>query len=259
MAHRRLTRDWIWGEIPPGFKGVTDQLRRRLVVRQDLEEWLPIAMFLNESSGELSPLQGREPIRSVTLGDGETALIRSYHHGGALRLLTRRAFFTWPPRPFRELAITEELRRRGIPTVAVCAACVEPIWGPFYNGWLATRRLDGAHDLWTALTGSLMERGEMESMWRAVADSLRCLHREGVYHTDLNLKNILVRRESGAVKGYIIDFDKAVLFLGRVPARIAQKNLDRLLRSVRKLDPERKYVSETDWDRFVTWYHGAVT
>ena len=259
MADRMLSRNWIWGEIPPGFKKITDPFRRRLVVRQDLEERLPIGIFLDENSaGELSLLQGREPIRSVPLAGDETALIRTYHHGGAFRLLTRRIFFTWPPRPFRELAITEELRRRGIPTVAVCGACVEPLWGPFYRGWLATCKLDGAQDLWTALTGSFIGEAGTENVWRAVADSLQHLHRAGVYHTDLNLKNILVRRESAVVKGYIIDFDKAILFLGQVPARIAEKSLDRLLRSVCKLDPERKYVSEADWNRFVVWYHGTA-
>ena len=151
-----------------------------------------------------------------------------------------------------------ELRRRGIPTVTVCGACIEPVWGPFYRGWLATRRLDGAHDLWTALSGNLFREAGTENVWRAVADTLRRLHREGVCHTDLNLKNILVRRESDSVKGYVIDFDKATLFLGSVPPKVAQKNLDRLLRSVCKLDPVRKYASETDWNRFVDWYHGAA-
>lgn len=257
-ANRMLSRDWIWGEVPPGFKRVTDEFRRRLVVRQDLEERLPIEMFLDESDGgALSPFQGREPIRAVALAAGETALIRTYHHGGIFRLFTRRTFFTWPPRPFRELAITEELRCRGIPTVTVCGACVEPVWGPFYRGWLATRRLDGADDLWTALTGGFVKEAGMENVWRAVADSVGRLHREGVYHTDLNLRNILVRREADGVKSYIIDFDRAVLFLRRVPPRLAERNLDRLLRSVCKLDPVRKYVSETDWNRFVAWYHGA--
>jgi len=259
MADRMLSRDWIWGEIPSGFKGVMDERRRRLVVRQDLEECLPIAMFLDEAGNKaLSPFQGREPLRSVTFATGETVLIRTYRHGGVFRLFTRRTFFTWPPRPFRELAITEKLRRQGIPTVAVCGACVEPVWGPFYRGWLATRRLDGAHDLWTALSGNFFREAGTENVWRAVADTLRRLHREGVCHTDLNLKNILVRRESDGVKGYVIDFDKAILFLGRVPPKVAQKNLDRLLRSVCKLDPVRKYASETDWNRFVDWYHGAA-
>jgi predicted Ser/Thr protein kinase len=82
------------------------------------------------------------------------------------------------------------------------------------------------------------------------------LHREGVYHRDLNLKNILVRRESAHdVKGYIIDFDKATLFLGEVPVTLVQKNLYRLLRSANKLDAKREYFSDDDWKCFVASYH----
>ena len=259
MAERMLNRDWIWGEIPSGFTRMTDERRRRLVVREDLQERLSITAFVGEGENETpSELQGREPLRAVTLDTGETALIRTYHHGGIFRLFTRRIFFSWPPRPFRELAVTEELRRRGVPTVAVCGACVEPVGGPFYRGWLATRKLDGAHDLWTALSGHLLGEAAMKNVWRAVAESLTRLHREGVCHTDLNLKNILVRRENDTMKAYIIDFDKAVLFFGPVPEKVARKTLERLFRSVCKLDPARKYVPETDWNGFVSWYHGAA-
>ena len=49
------------------------------------------------------------------------------------------------------------------------------------------------------------------------------MHREGVlYHADLNLKNILLRVENGAPVSYIIDYDKARLFLGRLPDRLGQ-------------------------------------
>ena len=199
--------------------------------------------------------QGRERLRAVRLRNGGTVLLRRYRHGGAFRRLTGSVFFTWPPRPFRELIITEELRRRGIPTVEVYGACVEPVWGPFYGGWLATRAIPGAQDLWAALqSGFIRDAGE-EGCLRAVARSVRALHREGVYHADLNLKNILVRLENGGVTGYIIDFDKAKLFLGRLPRRLAKNNLDRLLRSARKLDPERRYFTLGRWDDFLKFYH----
>jgi serine/threonine protein kinase len=90
-----------------------------------------------------------------------------------------------------------------------------------------------------------------------VASSLRSLHRQGVYHSDLNLKNILVRAEPAGVKGYIIDFDKAVLFVGELPDPLAKRNLRRLLRSLSKLDPQRQYLTAADWDNLVTWYHEA--
>jgi Lipopolysaccharide kinase (Kdo/WaaP) family len=66
-----------------------------------------------------------------------------------------------------------------------------------------------------------------------------------------------VRRESDGVKGYIIDFDRAMLFLGGVPQTMVQRNLDRLLRSANKLDPKRQYLSPSDWKRFIDSYHGS--
>jgi hypothetical protein len=65
-----------------------------------------------------------------------------------------------------------------------------------------------------------------------------------------------VRRESDHhVKGYIIDFDKATLFLGEVPMTLVKKNLYRLLRSANKLDSKREYFSDDDWKCFVDSYH----
>jgi Ser/Thr protein kinase RdoA (MazF antagonist) len=81
------------------------------------------------------------------------------------------------------------------------------------------------------------------------------MHLEGIYHWDLNLKNILVRSNATGVESHVIDFDKAILVLGRLPAPLAQKNIDRLLRSVRKLDPQRQYFSAAHWDKFLEYYH----
>jgi len=245
-----------WGEIPPGFKKIEDGRGSRLILRGDQEGVLSASSwdYSTDSDGPTG-LQGRGPLRRVKLPNGDVALLRRYHHGGALRRLTGGVFFTWPPRPFRELIITEELRRRGIPTVEIYGACVEPVCGPFYRGWLATRAIPGAQDLWAALQSGFVRDAGEERCLRAVAGSVRDLHRQGVYHADLNLKNILVRLENGSVTGYIIDFDKAKLFLESLPWRLAKRNLDRLLRSVCKLDPERRYFSLDRWDDFLKFYH----
>lgn len=250
---------WRWGNVPEGFTQV-DQGRQRWLVRAGLE-----AAF--SAHGELaapppaeaaSGYQGRAPLRAIRLPDGGNAIVRSYLHGGALRFLTGRWFFTWPPRPFRELAITVELRRRGIPTVEPYGAGIEKWAGPFYRGWFATRELEGSADLWAVLQNGFARAEGLDNVLAALAGSLHCLHRQGVCHGDLNLKNILIRREPEGLKAYIIDFDKALLFLGPVPQKIAAANLARLLRSVRKLDAERRYLSEQDWNKFVSCYHGAA-
>ena len=253
-----LTEHSIWGDIPQGFTKVTPHQGCRFVIRNDKIERISARDCLSGGHRKSVQFEGRERLRALDLGAGDTALIRAYRHGGLLRYLRGGTFCSWPPRPFRELAITEEIRRRGIPTVEVYGACVEQIWGPFYRGWLVTRELTGAQNLWQAFQTRLDQELGIERILRAVAGSLRALHREGVYHTDLNLKNILVSVEHGGVKGYIIDFDRAKLFLGDLRPELARRNINRLLRSVNKLDPERSYFSGADWDHFVNLYYGAA-
>lgn len=249
---------WRWGSVPEGFCQIENG-RHRAIVRIGLDALFSTnGLAVAPTAAQTSEYQGRAPLRAVRLPDGNNCLVRTYLHGGALRFFTRRLFFTWPPRPFRELAITVELRRRGLPTVEPCGAGVEKLPGPFYRGWFATRELEGAADLWAALQNGFARAEGLDNVLRAVAVSLHRLHCEGVCHGDLNLKNILIRRESAGLKAYIIDFDKSVLFLGAVPQKVAAGNLARLLRSVRKLDGARRYLSEQDWDHFVRCYHGAA-
>lgn len=249
----------IWGVVPNGFRKVADGRGSRLVVREDRAAEIDFTVCRDDQRGAREfRYHGRSPLEAIRLRDGNTALVRRYRHGGLLRGFTKGCFFSWPPRPFRELAITEELRRRGLRTVEVYAACVQSIGGPFYHGCLVTRELEGAKDLWAALREGPADRGTLRPVLKATAETLYAMHREGVYHGDLNLKNILVRFRADGVDGYVIDFDKARLFLGKLPPRLVQKNLDRLRRSVLKLDPERRYLTAASWKEFLEFYHGAA-
>ena len=231
-----------------------------MIVRRGRERQIKIDIcFAEDGQSEFSRYQGRGALRTIHLSDGATALVRQYRHGGTLRGLTGQWFFTWPPRPFRELSLTEELRRRGVPTVEVLAACAIRGLGPFYRGCLVTRELAESEDLWSALQSGLVGRLGWERTLGAVAASIRAMHREGIYHADLNLKNILVRPEEKTVKSYIIDFDKAKLFLGELPAELVNRNLDRLHRSVLKLDPQGNYFSAPAWEEFLDFYHDRAT
>jgi tRNA A-37 threonylcarbamoyl transferase component Bud32 len=251
-----ISEDLRWGVFPANFKKVSDGNGNRMVVRQDCAGEIDFNKWCGDSEPNPAPrYRGRAALRAIPLSDGETALIRPYQHGGLLRGFTGPWFFTWPPRPFRELSITEELRRRGVRTVEIYAACVSRGVGPFYRGWLVTRELRGSADLWSALQSDFIQRAGLQATLQAVAMSVRAMHREGIYHSDLNLKNILVRMEVDGVAAYIIDFDKAKLVLGKLPTELAKKNLDRLLRSIRKLDPERKYFSASAWEQFRNFYY----
>lgn len=229
------------------------------MVREGLEPYLCQENFPNQPDARKKGgvLYGREKLGRLMLNGGQTALVRTYRHGGLLRHLTGYFFFSWPPRPFRELVVTEEARQRGIPTLEVLGARVERVWGPFYRGWLVTRELEEADHFWDSLRNGVYENGDRLSLLRSVAECICQMHRRGLFHTDLNLKNILVRREDQEIKSYVIDLDKAKLFPQEIPVKRSQRNLYRLLRSVRKLDPFRRHFPVEDWDRFVRFYREA--
>ena len=249
----------IWSVIPSGFQKIREVPGTLLVVRDDRAGEIASAVCRGAGvAGGPSQHIGRAPLRAIRFSDGDAALVRAYHHGGVLRHLTGVWFFTWPPRPFRELAITEELRRRGLPTVEVYAAVVERLWGPLYRGCLITREVRGARDLWGVLREHAAANTAIEPALRATAHTLRAMHRQGVFHGDLNLKNILIRSQEGTVEAYLIDFDKAKLFRGELPPPLIAKNLKRLLRSALKLDPERRYLTAASWQRLLEFYEDAV-
>lgn len=252
-----MTPNVLWGEVPEGFKRIRNGRGRMLLVRGDMEADLGVDALTHEESPDSgSRLQGRGALGVLRLADGGEALVRRYYHGGALRALTGDRFFTWPPRPFRELALTHEARRRGVPAVEPLAALVESLAGPFYRGCLVTRRLIDARDFWAVAQLDVFARDK--AAWlEAAARAMRAMHRCGIDHRDLNLKNILLRCEADAAQAYIIDFDKSRLYSGEVPRERAEKNLARLHRSIAKLDPARRFITAADWEVFLTAYREA--
>jgi 3-deoxy-D-manno-octulosonic acid kinase len=136
----------------------------------------------------------------------------------------------------------------------VLGACVEITGGPFYRGWLATRRLAGSEDLWAVLQRGAFADDEKAELIASAALAIRKMHRRGVFHADLNLKNILVRREENGIRCYVIDLDKAKLLDHGLSSRQAKSNMRRLLRSVSKLDPGRVLLTNEDWELFTSRY-----
>lgn len=250
-----MLEPWVWGPTPEGFKKVSWRGGPLMLIQEGMDgrELASRVLAPEEERGESGRLYGRGLLRRVDVAGDESALVRNYRHGGLLRRLTGEAFFTWPPRPFSELIVTEQIRQRGVPTVEILAAVVDRMWGPFYRGWLVTREIRGARDLWSALQNGIGQQTG-RSLLKAVAGEVRRMHGEGIFHADLNLKNILVRMEDGKIGVYLIDFDKARLYPGGIPSLLVNRNLNRLLRSVQKLDSRRQYFSEEDWIAFKEYY-----
>ena len=71
-----------------------------------------------------------------------------------------------------------------------------------------------------------------DTHWRAIGAAVAALHGAGADHPDLNAHNVLVGPE-GEIR--VIDFDRGRL---RKPGAWAERNLDRLQRSLAKVADE---------------------
>ena len=197
---------------------------------------------------------GRGAVHRVVLGARGAAIARQYRRGGLLRHFVRDLYWDRPPRPFAELLCTEAARQRGVPTVEVLGAGVEWVTLGLYRGTLVTREAEGVINLWEWLqqksTGSARE-----AVIAAAARVIAQLHDAGVAHADLNLTNILVHAAQDIPTVLVIDFDRASVFPGPLPADRREHSLRRLRRSLDKLDPGGLLFSPVDLEIFCRAYH----
>ena len=209
----------------------------RAAIRADLvpalASWL-LAPRLELPPGAEAITSGRGPAYRIRVGEGAPAVVRICRRGGLAARLVRETYLGLRPRPLRELALTVEARRRGVAAAEVLAARVEG--GLAYRGALVTAEVPEAATLIEALRAApdgTARRGLAAAAGRAVAG----LHAAGVFHADLNLRNILVHAGPEGVRAALLDFDRA--WLGTAPLRPAarRRNLRRLVRSLVKLDP----------------------
>ena len=150
-----------------------------------------------------------------------TGILRHHRRGGFVRHFIEDLYLL-DNRARKELELHWAVYRAGLAVPEPLGAC----WrrsGPFFRGWIATRRLD-AVDLAVFLRRA--SKGEGESRCRAAGVLVANMHALGVNHPDLQTGNILV----GACGEYLIDFDNAVQ-RERLSAGECTRNLARLKRS----------------------------
>ena len=226
-------------------------IRRDLVVT--LGPWLLAPRLVLPASAE--PLaSGRGGAFRVELEDGTRVVVRLYRRGGVLARLVRETYVGVRPRPLRELAVTDEARRRGVPAAEVLAARVEG--GVIYRGALVTAEVPAAVTLVDALRRApdvLARSALAASAGRAVA----VLHEAGVFHADLNLTNILVGDGPEGSEVALLDFDRARVVHGPLPIGARRRNLRRLARSVAKLDPAGRIAGADERAAFGRAYGGG--
>ncbi|MFN8543321.1 MAG: lipopolysaccharide kinase InaA family protein [Candidatus Binatia bacterium] len=229
-------------KLPAGYTLLVRE-RVRAAVRRDLAETLGPWLL----GDQLAVPPTAEPVRGgrgaayrAVLPGGVRAVVRPYRRGGLLARFVRQTYVGLRSRPLVELAVTAEVRGRGVPAAEVLAARVEG--GPFaYRGALVTAEIRGALPLLHALES--VDDGSRVRLAEEAGAAVGALHAAGVFHADLNLDNILVPGDGAQGGATLVDFDRARIRRAPLAARGRRRNLMRLARSARKLDPSGRWTS----------------
>ena len=225
--------------IPAGYSLAREGNRFR-VIRAGREADLaglmttPLAE-LRRAPGALPAPGGRAAPVSVPVpgpGDGGRVLVRPYSHGGLLGRMRGRTFLG-PERALRELSVSDAAERLGLPVPAPLGLTLERRGAGRWRmeAWLEW--IPGATALSAALRDSALSPEDRTGLVRAVADAVRRAHDAGLAHFDLNSRNVLVRRESGTWRTWIVDLDRARI-VPRMERRAREGRIARLLRSLAK-------------------------
>lgn len=154
---------------------------------------------------------------------GRWGIVRKYQRGGMMRHFVRESYLLHN-RPLRELRLHDHVWRLGLPVPEPLGAAWQ--WrGPFVRGAFATVEIPAPNLLDYLQTQP--EQG-IDAM-RRCGELFRGMHDLGVWHADLQVRNVLVG-ESGL---YLIDLDNARLIPGMRRVQRA-RNLFRFRRSLEK-------------------------
>jgi 3-deoxy-D-manno-octulosonic acid kinase len=178
----------------------------------------------------------------LAIEGGPDLFVRRSRRGGLIRLLVSDLYLGFYPRPVRELALSAEAFRRGLPVAEPMGAIVQWIAPGVYRGMLVTRAMTGM-TLWEFVRTDDDPRVRSHVM-RLARQAIDTIHQAGLFHADLNLDNLFVRTGGDSLGVAILDLDKAHLLSRPLSPAMRGRNLRRLLRSIRKLDPAGRYFDE---------------
>jgi len=218
-------------------------------VLQDVTSTLFDLRHHRDTGSVTGEIQGRGDVIFFVYEGNELAL-RHFHRGGFVSKFVNDMYI-WTgldnTRPWIEWNILQELAKKNLPVPTPIAARVVRV-GLFYTADLVTRKIQNVE----SLDNWLHKRTLPPNGWAAVGQCIRRFHNAGVWHSDLNSRNILI---SDTHEVYLIDFDKAKI--RPVEQKWQLENISRLRRDLNNLisrDSEF-YYSDDDFRHLENGYH----
>lgn len=198
-------------------------------------------------------------------------VLRHYWRGGLMAKFSKDAYpYTGleNTRAMAELRLLDVLYREGFAVPKPVAANIIRD-GLFYRADIIIERVEGAEDLVAKLSKGAMS----DTQWQNLGSAIAKFHQRGVYHADLNAKNILIAPNAKLNKPapstdkkaiiealetfYLIDFDRGEM--RKVDKKWQKSNLDRLLRSFNKEQSKLPQLafSRENWASLLQGYQAA--
>ena len=195
---------------------------------------------------------GRGASQKITI-EHEYYVLRHYLRGGLVAHVLKDQYL-WTGlqrcRAFQENRIIEHAPQLRLPVPEVIAYRIAKT-GFYYRASIISRYIENQGSLADKLFDARLE----PLLWFELGVLIRRLHRAGIYHADLNANNILLGVNNDF---YLIDFDKAKLM--RADSNQGEKNVQRLLRSLRKIESQQIqrgrafHFKESDWQQLLAGY-----
>lgn len=203
--------------------------------------------------------RNREAVTGEAIGRGSAwfvesphgpVVLRHYLRGGWAATVSRQTYFftgVTNSRPFREYHVLVELYAKGLPVPRPVAALCQ------HHGVLSTGAIMTACIPNTKTLAEILIAGNtVEGIFSKVGSCIRKFHEAGVWHADLNVRNILLDADLDV---YLIDFDRARFNPGK-PVN-GEANLKRLKRSFQKLWVANGMSErQPEWHELMAGYDG---
>jgi len=206
----------------------------------DAEYWRSRQALTGQAVGRGSAWFVQAPFGPVVL--------RRYLRGGwAARLSREHYIYTGvsTSRPFREYHLLAAMHALQLPVPRPVAALCQHR-GMLSRGAIMTKKIMNTAPLADLLSGD----GPGHDTWAAVGACIRRFHAAGIWHADLNARNILL---DGDARVFLIDFDRARFSPGEEVD--GKGNLKRLRRSLAKLWPQvESETMEEAWKNLKAGY-----
>jgi len=258
--------------VIPIYYNVKESAGEWRIIHSDYEQ--PIeALFsggYNTSNGNTVKGRGDYPmvkVRSST-GKEDEVIVRSYRRGG-LAGLVLPDIFNDARRPLDELVITEMGRAMGVPLPEILGIQIKWVLPFFCRAKIAVKKIPDTVTLEETIFSLAKKNAHcQDALYRkksnliaSLVKAITQLHNAGIYHRDLNIRNILIKQSNLDFTAYIIDLDKS-FYESSAKGLAFDKRADNLIRLNRSLDKMlfrvgaslRTVISKTDRLRILESY-----